>query len=63
MIADDCRKDRLRLGDSASILSELIEWKNYQIHKAAKKKIGRQGKHVGNGVHSQSRTDRNANPT
>ncbi len=58
MIADECRKEKLKLGDSASILSELIEWKIYQLHRTAQKKADRQQKHAGNCMHVQLKNDR-----
>ena len=61
-IADDCRKEKLRLSDSDRRLRELIEWKIYQIHRAAQRKFERQGKLIGSGTYSRPRIDGIANP-
>ena len=49
-IEDECRREALRLGDSAN-LTELINWKLWQVHRLAQKKAGRDGKLVSNGIY------------
>ncbi len=61
-ITDGCRKEKLKLGDSEIVLSELIEWKLYQIHRTAQRKTERQGKHSSSGMYSRSASKANADP-
>lgn len=50
-IEDECRKEKLGLGDSDS-LKELIDWKLWQLHRLARKKAGRDGKLVSSGMYT-----------
>ena len=54
MIKEECRKQKLELGDMDTTVEDLVEWKIYQLHKAAKRKHVKSSRLIGKGSYSES---------